>query len=38
MADATPLRAPEGATGVLVLASGDVIWGDGFGAEGAAVG
>ena len=38
MADATPLRAPEGATGVLVLASGDVIWGRGFGAEGAAVG
>ncbi|NNM77951.1 glutamine-hydrolyzing carbamoyl-phosphate synthase small subunit [Sphingomonas sp. ID1715] len=38
MADATPLRAPEGATGVLVLASGDVIWGRGFGAEGEAVG
>ena len=29
---------PEGATGVLVLASGDVIWGRGFGAEGQAVG
>jgi carbamoyl-phosphate synthase small subunit len=29
---------PEGATGVLVLASGDVIWGRGFGAEGEAVG
>ena len=29
---------PEGATGVLVLASGDVLWGRGFGAEGAAVG
>jgi carbamoyl-phosphate synthase small subunit len=29
---------PEGATGVLVLASGDVIWGHGFGAEGEAVG
>jgi carbamoyl-phosphate synthase small subunit len=38
MADATPIRAPEGATGVLVLASGDVIWGRGFGAEGEAVG
>jgi carbamoyl-phosphate synthase small subunit len=38
MADATPLRAPEGATGVLVLASGDVVWGRGFGAEGEAVG
>jgi carbamoyl-phosphate synthase small subunit len=38
MADATPLRAPEGATGVLVLACGDVIWGRGFGAEGEAVG
>ncbi|WP_375251179.1 glutamine-hydrolyzing carbamoyl-phosphate synthase small subunit [Sphingomonas sp.] len=29
---------PEGATGVLVLASGEVAWGRGFGAEGAAVG
>jgi carbamoyl-phosphate synthase small subunit len=38
MADATLSRAPEGATGVLVLASGDVIWGRGFGAEGEAVG
>ena len=38
MADATPFRAPEGATGCLVLASGDVAWGRGFGAEGAAVG
>ena len=38
MADATPTRAPEGATGVLVLASGDVIWGRGFGADGEAVG
>jgi carbamoyl-phosphate synthase small subunit len=38
MADATSLRAPEGATGVLVLASGDVVWGRGFGAEGDAVG
>jgi len=41
MADAKPLpvpAAPEGATGVLVLASGDVLWGRGFGAEGRAVG
>jgi len=38
MADATPSRAPDKATGVLVLADGSVIWGRGFGAEGAAVG
>ena len=38
MADAKPISAPEGATGVLVLASGDVVWGRGFGVEGAAVG
>ncbi|UAK23890.1 glutamine-hydrolyzing carbamoyl-phosphate synthase small subunit [Sphingomonas nostoxanthinifaciens] len=38
MADATSSRAPEGATGVLVLGNGSVIWGRGFGAEGAAVG
>ncbi len=38
MADANPTRAPEGATGVLVLADGAVLWGRGFGAEGAAVG
>jgi carbamoyl-phosphate synthase small subunit len=38
MAEAKPLSAPEGATGVLVLASGDVVWGRGFGAEGEAVG
>jgi len=38
MADATTFRAPEGATGVLVLASGEVLWGRGFGAEGQAVG
>ena len=42
MADAKPLRAssaaPEGATGVLVLANGEIAWGRGFGAEGAAVG
>ncbi len=38
MADAKAVTVPEGATGVLVLASGDVIWGRGFGAEGQAVG
>ena len=38
MADATSTPAPEGATGVLVLADGAVIWGRGFGAEGEAVG
>ncbi|WCT73590.1 glutamine-hydrolyzing carbamoyl-phosphate synthase small subunit [Sphingomonas naphthae] len=36
MADA--VRPPEGATGVLVLADGSIVWGRGFGAEGAAVG
>jgi carbamoyl-phosphate synthase small subunit len=38
MADAKPTLAPEGATGVLVLASGETVWGHGFGAEGSAVG
>jgi len=38
MAEPTPTRAPEGATGVLVLADGRCIWGKGFGAEGLAVG
>ena len=40
MADAASLLAPQphGATGVLVLADGTVLWGRGFGAEGAAVG
>ena len=38
MADATSFRAPDGATGCLVLASGEVVWGRGFGAEGEAVG
>jgi carbamoyl-phosphate synthase small subunit len=38
MADAKPYPVPEGATGVLVLASGEVVWGRGFGAEGQAVG
>ncbi|MGI4731716.1 MAG: glutamine-hydrolyzing carbamoyl-phosphate synthase small subunit [Janthinobacterium lividum] len=35
---AAPASAPDGATGCLVLASGEVVWGRGFGAEGAAVG
>jgi carbamoyl-phosphate synthase small subunit len=40
MADARPLRAPqpEGATGVVVFADGRRVWGQGFGAEGEAVG
>jgi carbamoyl-phosphate synthase small subunit len=38
MADAKPTLAPDGATGVLVLASGDIVWGRGVGAEGQAVG
>jgi carbamoyl-phosphate synthase small subunit len=38
MADPITTRAPQGATGVLVLASGEILWGKGFGAEGAAVG
>jgi carbamoyl-phosphate synthase small subunit len=40
MADARPLRAPqpEGATGVVVFADGRTVWGEGFGAEGEAVG
>ncbi len=38
MADAGSSHAPSGATGCLVLASGDVAWGRGFGAEGRAVG
>ncbi|MEO5867316.1 MAG: glutamine-hydrolyzing carbamoyl-phosphate synthase small subunit, partial [Sphingomonas sp.] len=38
MADAKPIDAPAGATGCLVLASGEVVWGRGFGAEGQAVG
>src|SRR3712207_712662 len=38
MADATKTPAPEGATGVLVLAVGTLICGKGFGAEGEAVG
>ena len=40
MADPAPSFAPQpaGATGVLVLADGQVAWGRGFGAEGVAVG
>ena len=38
MADPNSARAPSGATGVLVLAGGQVIWGRGFGAVGQAVG
>ena len=40
MADAASSHAskPEGATGVLVLADGTVLWGHGFGAAGQAVG
>ncbi|MCZ8019738.1 glutamine-hydrolyzing carbamoyl-phosphate synthase small subunit [Novosphingobium sp.] len=40
MADAASSHAPQpqGATGVLVLADGTVLWGHGFGATGAAVG
>ena len=38
MADAKPTPAPNGATGVLVLADGTIVWGRGFGAEGQAVG
>ena len=38
MADTKLTPAPHGATGVLVLADGTMIWGRGFGAEGEAVG
>ncbi len=38
MAEPTSLRAPDGATGILVLASGEIIWGHGFGAQGIAAG
>jgi carbamoyl-phosphate synthase small subunit len=38
MADPITMPAPQGATGVLVLASGEMIWGKGFGAQGAGVG
>ena len=38
MAHAARPPAPEGATGLMVLADGSLIWGRGFGAEGEAVG
>ncbi|NJC33447.1 carbamoyl-phosphate synthase small subunit [Sphingomonas jejuensis] len=42
MAEPTPapasVTAPAGATGVLALATGELLWGHGFGAEGEAVG
>ncbi len=38
MAHAKHAAAPDGATGVLVLADGTIVWGSGFGAEGDAVG
>jgi carbamoyl-phosphate synthase small subunit len=40
MADARPLHAPrpDGATGVIVFSDGRLVWGEGFGAEGEAVG
>jgi len=38
MAEASHTSAPHGATGVLLLSDGTVLWGRGFGAEGAAVG
>jgi carbamoyl-phosphate synthase small subunit len=38
MAEINSTRPPLGATGVLVLADGSLIWGRGFGAEGEAVG
>ncbi len=40
MADVRPdhSNSPEGATGVVVFADGRTVWGQGFGAEGEAVG
>lgn len=38
MADPHSLRAPPGATGVLILASGEMVWGRGFGAQGIGLG
>ncbi|MBJ7502253.1 MAG: glutamine-hydrolyzing carbamoyl-phosphate synthase small subunit [Sphingopyxis sp.] len=38
MAPANPSAAPSGATGVLVLADGTILWGVGYGAAGASVG
>lgn len=37
MASPAPTPVPKGATGALVFADGRVVWGQGFGAEGAAV-
>ncbi|GAA4007540.1 glutamine-hydrolyzing carbamoyl-phosphate synthase small subunit [Sphingomonas humi] len=37
MANPVSTSAPQGATGALVFADGRVVWGQGFGAEGAAV-
>ncbi len=38
MADNAHAQTPKGATGVLVLADGSLVWGQGFGAVGSAVG
>jgi carbamoyl-phosphate synthase small subunit len=38
LAETEPVRVPQGATGVLVLGSGEVLFGRGFGAVGSAVG
>ena len=38
MAETDRTRPPHGATGVLVLGDGSIVWGRGFGAEGEAVG
>jgi len=38
MVNSAQMQAPTGATGVLVLADGSLIWGHGFGAHGNAVG
>ena len=38
MAETNSTRPPHGATGVLALADGSIVWGQGFGAEGEAVG
>ncbi len=38
MPPSRPYTAPDGATGVLVLADGTVVWGHGYGAVGAGVG
>jgi carbamoyl-phosphate synthase small subunit len=38
MTDPSTPAAPQGATGILVLADGTIVWGRGFGATGSAVG